>query len=508
MKLFDLRRLFPVAVALSLSACMTVTNDPINELSVSQTNVLAALPTGVDSDDTTIIGLGFSGGGTRAAAFAYGLLRELERTPMPGDPKGRNMLDSVRFVSGVSGGSVTAAYYGLKGQAGYHDLRERFLIRDAEANMRKRIGPSNILRAIGGGINDKSAFGSWLDKNVFAGARFADLKRPGAPVVWINASDLYNRTPFIFNEETFSALCSNLDSLPLSEAVAASAAVPVLFAPINIEAYGARCNYHPPGWLETARQNPSSPASLRAFAAALESYRDATKLKYVKLVDGGITDNFGVTALTLARAQSQTPYGPLTPREAVRLNRIVYLVADAGVTPDAAWGATVEGPGVVDLMWAVTDTAISSSVRDGFDAFRMTMERWQKDLINYRCSLKQTEVKRLRGTLDGWNCRDLKFFVGDVSFADVEPVKRASLQKIPTRLKLPTAEADLAIAAGAEALRNDTTFIGALRSIAGADTAGKSRMMTTPAAAAAPTQMPGTMTPATQMPVATSIMSN
>jgi predicted acylesterase/phospholipase RssA len=481
--LLNFRSLIPIAAALSLGACMTVTNDPINEPALSQTNLVEAIGNDLDSEDTTVIGLGFSGGGTRAAAFSYGVLRELEATPMPGDPQGRSMLDSVRFISGVSGGSVTAAYYGLKGRQGYHDLRERFLVRDAEADMRTRVGPTNILRAIGGGVNDKSSFGRWLDKNLFNGARFADLNRPGAPVVWINASDLYNRTPFIFNDETFAALCSNLDSLPISEAVAASAAVPVVFAPIVLEAYGKQCVYHEPGWLGAAKQNPSAPSSLRAFAGALESYRDATKLKYVKLVDGGITDNFGVTALTLARAQSQTPYGPLTPREAVKLNRIIYLVADAGVAPDGKWGATVQGPGVVDLITAVTDTAISASVRDGYDAFRMTMDRWQKDLIDYRCSLKQTEVKRLRGTLAGWNCRDLKFFVGDVSFADVEPVKRARLQKILTRLKLPTAEVDLAIAGGSEALRNDPTFIGALRSIAGAETAGKSRMMPSEAAA-------------------------
>jgi predicted acylesterase/phospholipase RssA len=466
-----------IFAAVGLSGCGSVFNEPINELALAETNLITALPEGTDSEDTTIIGLGFSGGGTRAAAFSFGLLKELEATPIPGDSKGRAMIDAVRFVSGVSGGSVTAAYFGLKGRQGYGDFREKFLIRDAEADMRTRIGPTNILRAISGGVNDKTTFGRWLDQNVFGGARFADLKRPGAPVVWINASDLYNRTPFIFNDETFAALCSDLDKLPLSEAVAASAAVPVVFSPIVLEAYGGRCNYHPPGWLETARSDPSAPSSLRAFAASLESYRDSNKLKYVKLVDGGITDNFGITGVTLARAASQTPYGPLTPREAVRLKRVIYLVADAGRAPDADWGATVKGPGMVELISAVTDTAITNSVRDGYDAFRSTMERWQKDLIDYRCSLRQSEVKRLRGTTAGWNCRDLKFFVSDVSFNDVEPAKRAKLQTIKTRLKLPQSEVDLAIAGGAEALRNDPVFIGALRSMGGASVAGKERLV-------------------------------
>jgi NTE family protein len=71
--------------------------------------------------DTTVIGLGFSGGGTRAAAVAYGMLLELEATPAPGQP-GKTMLDLLRFISGVSRGSVTAAYYGVKGKEDYHDL--------------------------------------------------------------------------------------------------------------------------------------------------------------------------------------------------------------------------------------------------------------------------------------------------------------------------------------------------------------------------------------------------
>jgi predicted acylesterase/phospholipase RssA len=450
---------------LALAGCMSGMNRPINELSSPESNVVQTLPEDAGDDDSTIVGLAFSGGGTRAAAFSYGLLQGLEATPMPSDP-GKSMLDSVRFISGVSGGAVTAAYYGLKGKAGYRDFREKFLIRDAEQNMRKSLTrPSNLLRAIGGGVNDKSTFGKWLDRNVFDGARFADLDRPGAPVVWINASDLYNRTPFIFNDETFAALCSDLGRLPVSEAVAASSAVPVVFTPIVLETFGQRCNYHPPAWLETARTNPSAPSTLRAFGQALESYRDADKLKYVKLVDGGITDNFGVTGISLARAASQTPYGPLTPREAVRVKRVLYLVADAGRAPDAEWGATVNGPGISDLVSAVTDTAISSAVRDGYDAFRATMNSWQKDLVAYRCALKPSEVKRLRGSSDGWNCRDLQFFVGTVNFDDVDTNMRAELNKVATRLALPTREVDLTIAGGNEALHRDPAYVGAMRSM-------------------------------------------
>ena len=79
-----LRLLLPLIVGIGLSGCASVSNNPINELALAETNMIESLPESADSEETTIIGLGFSGGGTRAAAFSYGLLRQLQATPMPG----------------------------------------------------------------------------------------------------------------------------------------------------------------------------------------------------------------------------------------------------------------------------------------------------------------------------------------------------------------------------------------------------------------------------------------
>jgi len=116
-----MQRLFAsFALLMTLAAC-SVVNAPINTAS-RDTNAplvegdLAALP-----DDSIYIGLAFSGGGTRASAFAHGMLKELELAGVSSKtPHG--LLDHVRLVTGVSGGSVTAANFGLKGpraMAGY-----------------------------------------------------------------------------------------------------------------------------------------------------------------------------------------------------------------------------------------------------------------------------------------------------------------------------------------------------------------------------------------------------
>ena len=71
---------------------------------------------------------------------------------------------------------------------------------------------------------------------LFEGATFGDMRRTPGPGVWINAADIYNRTAFVFGPAAFTALCSDLASYPLADAVAAlpasSAGVKVSPSPI------------------------------------------------------------------------------------------------------------------------------------------------------------------------------------------------------------------------------------------------------------------------------------
>jgi len=114
-------------------ASFAVRNEPVNQpLAGNAAAALAASSGNTSASDDLMIGLAFSGGGTRAASFAFGALSEIERTPVPGQSGASSLLDRVNFVSGVSGGSVLTAYYGLKKRAALADFRERFLLRNAE----------------------------------------------------------------------------------------------------------------------------------------------------------------------------------------------------------------------------------------------------------------------------------------------------------------------------------------------------------------------------------------
>jgi NTE family protein len=203
------------------------------------------------AEDEDVIGLSFSGGGTRAAAFSFGVLTEMARTPVRG--ASASMLDRIGFISGISGGAVTAAYYGLRKRAALDDFRERFLLRNAEEGLETDLTIDTIGKAFAGGINDSRGFPRWLDANLFNGAAFGEFRE--SPRVWINASDIYSRTPFAFGATAFSAMCSDLSTYPLANAVAASAAVPVAFAPVVIKTFPTECSDPLPTWIIKARDD-------------------------------------------------------------------------------------------------------------------------------------------------------------------------------------------------------------------------------------------------------------
>jgi NTE family protein len=376
-----------------------------------------------------------------------------------------SLVDRIDIISGVSGGAVPAAYYGLKKRAALDDFREKFLLRNAEEALATDVNITNLARGFQGGINDSTRLPRWLDANLFHGATFADMSQTTRPRVSINASDIFNRTPFLFGRGSFGALCSDFSKYPVSLAVAASAAVPVFFAPIVIENFYSKCPLPLPEWVNRVRNNPQSPPMLRQYADAIVRYRDG-QVRFVKLLDGGLVDNFGLAGFTISRLLSNTPHGPLSAREGVKLRRVMFLVVDSGRSPSGDWAKTVAGPSGVDLIMATADTATGSSASLSYTAFDTMMGDWQSTLINWRCRLSATERKRL-GAPANWNCRDVKFFVTRVGFDQLGGDRAAQLDRVETRFRLPPDQVDMVIAAGKDALNANEKYRAFLRSING-----------------------------------------
>src|SRR5512135_150969 len=122
--------------ALVLGGCATrPVNPPITDAgSMEGYRIETRLRRSPDKENLVI--LAFSGGGTRAAAFSYGVLEFLRRTQIVG-PKGNRirLIDAVDVITGVSGGSFTALAYGLYGDKLFDMYEQSFLKHNVQGDL-------------------------------------------------------------------------------------------------------------------------------------------------------------------------------------------------------------------------------------------------------------------------------------------------------------------------------------------------------------------------------------
>ena len=207
---------------------------------------LAPLPN--NSDDLFVI-LTFSGGGTRAMAMSYGVMEKLKETRISWHGSERSLLDEVDIISSVSGGSITAAYYGLYGDRLFQDFPERILYRNIKEDLLKQLfSLRGWFRIFSSDFSRTDLTDEYYDREFFHGATFGDMRK-ARPFILINATDMIQGVRFEFSQDQFDLLCSDLSKLPVSRAVTASTSFPVIFAPMRLDNHAGECGYQPPEWL-------------------------------------------------------------------------------------------------------------------------------------------------------------------------------------------------------------------------------------------------------------------
>lgn len=138
----------------------------------------------------------FSGGGSRAAALAESVLRELAGTRYAAADGAHVLTEDVKLISSVSGGSVTAGWFGLHRNSSHPDgelegLRENFLTRDNMKELElEAVDPITWFRLTFGGFSRIGALEALLDERLFHQATLAELNQPGKPYIVLNATDM------------------------------------------------------------------------------------------------------------------------------------------------------------------------------------------------------------------------------------------------------------------------------------------------------------------------------
>jgi NTE family protein len=408
-----------------------------------------------------IFDLSFSGGGTRAAALAYGVLEELARTPVIVKGQPRRMLDLVETISSVSGGSYTAAYYGLFGDRLFQDFEQKFLKRDMENEITASLfSPSNLFSMSSPYYGRSDVVAEYLDQELFEGKTFADLDRAvrqeKRPFVLINATDMARTSRFEFTQDQFDLLCSDLGDYKVSRAVAASSAVPVIFSPITLSNYAGNCGFTQPEWI--ARALGSRRESVRRYAVAsdLQSYLDSGKRKYIHLLDGGLSDNLGLRATLdrLALAGSAAELAETYGRNGLR--RLVHVVVNAQ--------ARHAYPQLDQFAEVPTLSAIAFAVGNTTDRFNVeTLAYARTAMIEAASGLAQRQAKA--GVPEG---EDVQAMLIEIDFDDLDnDEERAYFNALPTSFNLPPEAIDRLREVGARLLRASPDYLRLLRELPG-----------------------------------------
>jgi NTE family protein len=351
------------------------------------------------------------------------------------------LLEEIDTISGVSGGSFPAAYYGVFGDRIFEDFEARFLKRNVQGALLLRVlRPWNLFQVVFTPWLSRSDLAArYYDENVFDGASFADLHASGGPRIYINATDLSSGTRVTFNRDTFELICSDLDQLPISAAVAASSAVPMLLSPISMRNYAGRCDYEPPEWARKALEDPGSNRRIRQSARSFADFADAENKPFIHLIDGGISDNLGLRASIDFLTTVGGAKAAIEARAIDVPKLLAVIVVNAETDPNWTIDLSSAAPSFAQLMNSVAGSQIR---RYNLETL-VTMESL---LASLRAELAESG-------------NEMQTFMVDVSFDEVEdPGDRTYLKRLPTSFVLTDGEVDELREAGRRLLRESAEF--------------------------------------------------
>ena len=409
-----------------------------------------------------LVVLAFSGGGTRAAAFSYGVLEFLRKAEAVG-PKGDKvrLLDSVNIITGVSGGSFTALAYGLYGDKLFDDYEQGFLKRDVQGEIVARVFSPKYwgnLWSTGWGRSELVA--ELYDEILFNGATFGDLSRGDGPLILASATDISTGSRFLFSQRVFDVICSDLNAVPLSRAAAASSAVPVVLSPVTINNYGGTCNRIAPAWVKpfVDSDNPPRPAAraIRSLKAE-EAFGDGAHRPYLHLVDGGVSDNVGMRAVldALQIFQALHEVGGKTPFDNAR--RVIVFIVNSLSSPPTNWDESEDPPNTVEILLKSAGTPIDAFSYEAVELLRDTGHQWETArLVRNSAAMAANKDPAVAAAL---RLPNAEIFAIDVSFSALkDEAEREYLNQLPTSFVLPPEAVDRLRAAAATLIMDSPEF--------------------------------------------------
>jgi NTE family protein len=391
-----------------------------------------------ESSNDLLMYLTFSGGGTRAAAFSYGLLEELKKTEVMIHGKEALLIDEVDVISAVSGGSFTAGYYGLFGDQIFLDFESKFLKKNISGALSSRMffNPYNWARLFSPTFDRSDLAAEYYNKYVFDGGTFGDIASRKGPMIHINTTDMVTGIRMSFNQGSFDVICSDVSSFPVARAAAASSAVPVLLTPVTLRNYGGTCGFEMPEVLKKVLKEHDTTKRQFHYVNNLKPYLDAKKKKYLHLVDGGVADNLGLrTAL-----DKVTLFGDFWTTLKVNglenMHKVVIITMNAETQADTDLSLVAKLPGIGDMLDSYSSIAVTRYNYETIMLLRESFHRWTKEVRQGRCAGGPVST-------EPGACGDIEFYLIEVKFdALKDEDERVYFKRLPTSFKLSEKEVD------------------------------------------------------------------
>ena len=463
---------------LAVAALVGCASRPINE-PITQTDPKAGyrptlqLQKRQNNDPHTLFILAFSGGGTRAAAFSYGVLEELRRTEVVVDGQRRRLVDEVDIISGVSGGAFTALAYALYGERLFSEYEQRFLKRDVQgALLARAANPFYWPKYIGGSAGRSELAAEYYDEILFEGATFGDLLDKQTPFAIATGTDVSTGSRLAFFQNEFDLLCSDLNTVRLSRAAATSSAVPVVLSAVTYNNYGGTCGYQYPAWV---REAAKVQGSTRLAGRSMQRYREMQALQnsqerpFIHLVDGGVADNLGVRPALEMLEELAASQGYRDELGFGAIRRIVLIAVNARSAANNDWDRRESPPGFVVQLLQASSVPMD---RYSFETIETMKER--QAIFNLRRELLVARA-RLAGATEAqaeaeasMKIPKLDLMTLDISFDAIpDPKERAHFMNLPTSFVLPPEDVDRLREVAGRLMRESPDFQSVVREFGG-----------------------------------------
>lgn len=426
-----------------------------------------------DNSDSLFVIVTFSGGGTRAAALAYGVLEALRDTEIEWQGRRESLLDEVDVISSISGGSFPAAYYALRGRKIFDEFPDKFLYRPIQSDLlRLALAPTSWFKLAGRSYGRSDLAAEFYDREVFGGGTYADvIARERRPFVVLNATDMTSGAQFPFVQDEFDLLCSDLAKVPLARAAAASSAFPGGLTPLTFRNYAGSCGYEQPAWVALAADDHASRVNARRTARAeirLSLAAPGPARPYIHLTDGGVADNLGLRGPLDAIASVDHSWSVMRLINREKVDKLVVIAVNAATSPQTGRDGSASVPGLIDTLSAAAGVPIDNYSFDTVELLGRTLDEYGKDVKLLESCNRLSAAKGEQCALRLPSPHKVELYPIQVAFQYITARdERDWFSNLPTSLELPRATVDRLRAVGRQLLVQDPQFGNLMRALHG-----------------------------------------